>query len=178
MQNAQPGNNSWLGIDSLLAKLLRSEIVSSKQRNSVLSHRAKLYSPLLPAGNLAGDSQFRLRSKFSSPKANIAAPKEKSHPDWDGFSFGARDGTRTHTAKPHAPQTCLSTIPTLSQVLKYYNRQQFFCQYLLCFITGLFTVADNNGDENRNEQNTVGKQITPGLGKNVISDPHKRVGDV
>ena len=29
--------------------------------------------------------------------------------------FGARDGTRTHTAKPHAPQTCLSTIPTLSQ---------------------------------------------------------------
>ena len=30
--------------------------------------------------------------------------------------FGARDGTRTHTAKPHAPQTCLSTIPTLSQV--------------------------------------------------------------
>ena len=30
-------------------------------------------------------------------------------------SFGARDGTRTHTAKPHAPQTCLSTIPTLSQ---------------------------------------------------------------
>ena len=30
--------------------------------------------------------------------------------------FGARDGTRTHTAKPHAPQTCLSTIPTLSQM--------------------------------------------------------------
>ena len=29
--------------------------------------------------------------------------------------YGARDGTRTHTALPHAPQTCLSTIPTLSQ---------------------------------------------------------------
>ena len=71
MQNTQPGNNSWLGIASLLAKLLRSEIVSSKQRNSVLTHRAKLYSPLLPAGSLAGDSQFSLRSKFSSPKANI-----------------------------------------------------------------------------------------------------------
>ena len=72
MQSAQPGIFSWLGIDSLLAKLLRSEIVSSKQRNSVLTHRAKLYSPQLPAGNLAGDSQFSLRSKFSSPKANIA----------------------------------------------------------------------------------------------------------
>ena len=58
-------------IDSLLAKLLRSEIVSSKQRNSVLTHRAELYSPLLPAGNFAGDSQFNLRSKFSLPKANI-----------------------------------------------------------------------------------------------------------
>jgi hypothetical protein len=72
MQNTQPGNHSRLGIDVLLAKLLRSEIVSSKQRNSVLTHRAKLYSPQLPAGNLAGESQFSLRSKFSSPKANIA----------------------------------------------------------------------------------------------------------
>ena len=44
--------------------------------------------------------------------------------------FGARDGTRTHTAKPHAPQTCLSTIPTLSQALKYYNHLRNFCQYL------------------------------------------------
>ena len=33
---------------------------------------AKLYSPpQLPAGNLAGVSQFRLRSKFRSLKANI-----------------------------------------------------------------------------------------------------------
>ena len=48
-----------------------------------------------------------------------------------GFGdIGARDGTRTHTAKPHAPQTCLSTIPTLSQVLEYYNRSGYFCQYL------------------------------------------------
>ena len=44
--------------------------------------------------------------------------------------FGARDGTRTHTAKPHAPQTCLSTIPTLSQALEYYNLNCIFCQYL------------------------------------------------
>lgn len=55
MQNAQPGNGSRLGIDTLFAKLLRSEIVSSKQLNSVLTHRAKLYSPQLPAGNLAGN---------------------------------------------------------------------------------------------------------------------------
>ena len=44
------------------------------------------------------------------------------------FFFGARDGTRTHTAEPHAPQTCLSTMPTLSQALTYYNRQHVFCQ--------------------------------------------------
>ena len=44
--------------------------------------------------------------------------------------FGARDGTRTHTAKPHAPQTCLSTIPTLSQVLTHYNLFPCFCQHL------------------------------------------------
>ena len=31
---------------------------------------------------------------------------------------------------PHAPQTCLSTIPTLSQVLEYYNCYLHFCQQL------------------------------------------------
>ena len=72
MQKAQPGNGSRLGIDSLLAKLLRSEIVSSKQRNSVLMHRAKLYSPQLPAGNLACEANLAGDSQFSSPKANIA----------------------------------------------------------------------------------------------------------
>ena len=45
------------------------------------------------------------------------------------FLNGARDGTRTHTAKPHAPQTCLSTIPTLSQLLKYYTYKTAICQH-------------------------------------------------
>ena len=61
----------------------------------------------------------------------ISQPIQKrTPPQWVVFFFGARDGTRTHTAKPHAPQTCLSTIPTLSQALKYYNRLPLFCQYL------------------------------------------------
>ena len=48
MQNAQPGNNTWLGIDSLLAKSLRSEIVSSKQRNSVLRTELNYICPSCP----------------------------------------------------------------------------------------------------------------------------------
>ena len=54
--------------------------------------------------------------------------KAKQPPIRVAVLLGARDGTRTHTAKPHAPQTCLSTIPTLSQALVYYNRPRIFCQ--------------------------------------------------
>ena len=36
---------------------------------------------------------------------------------------------------PHAPQTCLSTIPTLSQVLSYYNCCFLICQLLFHFLS-------------------------------------------
>ena len=67
-------------------------------------------------------------SGFESPLAlkNPNAPK--------GIRiFGAREGTRTPTGLPHAPQTCLSTIPTLSQVLGYCILFSLFCQ---SFFTG------------------------------------------
>ena len=55
----------------------------------------------------------RFFNGLSSPRLEH---KNTGHPVRGDRYFGARDGTRTHTAKPHAPQTCLSTIPTLSQV--------------------------------------------------------------
>ena len=70
---------------------------------------------------------FCLRQKCK--RVPSLAPKKRGYQRYPLF-FGARDGTRTHTAKPHAPQTCLSTIPTLSQVLMYYNCLVHFCQYL------------------------------------------------
>ena len=58
--------------------------------------------------------------------------KIRTPPRAFGF-FGAREGTRTPTGLPHAPQTCLSTIPTLSQVLGYCILFSLFCQ---SFFTG------------------------------------------
>ena len=87
-----------------------------------------------------GCSQLRMDSPtagkqstglFSDPPFESAPHTKKETVHSDGLFFGARDGTRTHTAKPHAPQTCLSTIPTLSQsVLKYYSGAVAFCQQL------------------------------------------------
>ena len=86
-----------------------------------------------------GCSQLRMDSPtagkqstglFSDPPFESASHTKKETVHSDGLFFGARDGTRTHTAKPHAPQTCLSTIPTLSQsVLKYYSGEGAFCQH-------------------------------------------------
>ena len=51
----------------------------------------------LPAGNLAGASQFRLQGKFSSPKANIAdsLPLPKKEDAEASSFFGTLEGTRT-----------------------------------------------------------------------------------
>ena len=57
-----------------------------------------------------------------------------------GYPIGVADvlvremGLEPTRRSPHAPQTCLSTIPTLSQALEHYNLLNIFCQYL--FVTG------------------------------------------
>ena len=112
-----------------LAKLLRSEIVSSKQLNSVLAHRAKLYSPQLPAGNLAGVSQFSLGRKFSSPKANIA---EKTVIVSQSRSFhGCGGRTRTYDLRVMSPtsyQLLYSAIWGARLVLVYNTMAGVLCQ--------------------------------------------------
>ena len=71
MRNAQPGNYSRLGIDSLLAKLLRSEIVSSKQLNSVLRTELDYIRPSCPQGNITWRKPNITAKQYNSPKANI-----------------------------------------------------------------------------------------------------------
>ena len=57
-------------------------------------------------------------------------------------SFLVREmGLEPTRRSPHAPQTCLSTIPTLSQVLSYYNCCFFICQLLFHFLSRLKSIV-------------------------------------
>ena len=87
-------------------------------------------SRLLPVFELAAADVHR-----TSAFQWVRVPFKSKSWDTQGVSqlFGAREGTRTPTGLPHAPQTCLSTIPTLSQVLGYCILFSLFCQ---SFFTG------------------------------------------
>ena len=75
-----------------------------------------MFAPMCQKAHTICKANIIQRSRHHLPKANIIQKSLICLVDKLGFFVGARDGTRTHTAKPHAPQTCLSTIPTLSQI--------------------------------------------------------------
>ena len=87
-----------------------------------LSHGLKNMPPacFLPALRSGRPFESHLSRKKGAPKG----------------SFLVREmGLEPTRRSPHAPQTCLSTIPTLSQVLSYYNCCFLICQLLFHFLS-------------------------------------------
>ena len=68
-----------------------------------------------PTGWKQSTGLFLRQLALPPPFRGTLFHKKTEIPEGVSQILGARDGTRTHTAKPHAPQTCLSTIPTLSR---------------------------------------------------------------
>ena len=107
----------------MYAKIFKSYNVQKREQQCCLIYYILYPSPIKGGDIVCGLSHGLIKCPPDTrlpcylqgrPFESHQAPKKESSDA--ALFFGARDGTRTHTAKPHAPQTCLSTIPTLSQV--------------------------------------------------------------